>query len=221
VPGAGWAAAGMLWLVLTPAVTMLRRRDGGSPTEAGIASAFVLVAAGLWTLFLARGWWADEVLLTNPRLVAGLATAAALVLARRTKALADFEESTRALAWAAAGLGFVVGLFEVHEAVTTFASTPWRSPLVSVYATLYAAGLLAVGFRTGARHLRMLALLAFAGVVAKVGLHDLAAFETPYRILITACLGVVLLLAAYAYARRERRLPPHPGAQAERIEEAA
>jgi hypothetical protein len=44
----------------------------------------------------------------------------------------------------------------------------------------------------------------FAVTIGKVGLHDLASVETPWRILVTGCLGVVLLGSAYAYARRDR-----------------
>src|SRR5439155_1485466 len=78
----------------------------------------------------------------------------------------------------------------------------WTSALVSVYATLYAAGVLATGFARRAPSLRYLALVGFGAVVVKVGAFDLASIGTPLRILITACLGVVLLVAAYAYARR-------------------
>jgi hypothetical protein len=44
-------------------------------------------------------------------------------------------------------------------------------------------------------------------VVGKVGLVDLASVDTPFRVLVTGCLGVVLLLAAYAYARTARARP--------------
>ena len=52
------------------------------------------------------------------------------------------------------------------------------------------------------RPLRYAALVGFGGVILKIGLFDLSEAELPLRILVTGVLGLVLLAAAYGYARR-------------------
>lgn len=78
--------------------------------------------------------------------------------------------------------------------------------LVSVYLALVSAALLRTGFAWAQQPLRVAALTGFGIVVAKVGLHDLAASSLPLRVLVSAVLGVVLLASAYGYTRR--RQPP-------------
>jgi uncharacterized membrane protein len=107
----------------------------------------------------------------------------------------------------------------VRDAVSSL-DLEWRRAWASVYSTVAAAAVLATGFRTRLPDLRWTALAGFGAVILKVGLLDLAMLETPYRILVTAVLGGVLLLAAYTYARRSARTaggslddasPPAPG----------
>jgi len=76
---------------------------------------------------------------------------------------------------------------------------------------------LIVGFFRKDTRLRYAALGLFGCVVVKVGLHDLATADRPLRIFVTGVLGLVLLAAACAYARRteedaarEEALAPDP-----------
>jgi hypothetical protein len=73
---------------------------------------------------------------------------------------------------------------------------------VSVFCTLYAALVMLLGFATRDAPLRYAALAGFGIVVAKVGLHDLAASPLPLRVLVTGVLGFVLLAVAFQYGRR-------------------
>ncbi len=98
-------------------------------------------------------------------------------------------------------LGFIVGYVELWQLVRSL-DDAWPAVLVSVYMALFAAGTLAVGFVRGDTRLRYPALGLFGLVVLKVGLHDLAEAATALRIFVTGILGLVLLAAAYAYARK-------------------
>jgi hypothetical protein len=64
--------------------------------------------------------------------------------------------------------------------------------------------LLVVGFRRRLPALRWSALLAFGALVVKIGAHDLRELETPLRVLGSGVLGLVLLAAAWGYARASR-----------------
>ena len=96
---------------------------------------------------------------------------------------------------------YVAGLLELLDAIAAWKGA-WGRVLVSIYTTLFASALLAVGFRYRKPQVRYAALAGFGFVVLKVGLYDLGGTELPLRILVTGVLGVVLLVAAFAYARR-------------------
>jgi hypothetical protein len=147
----------------------------------------------------------------NPGTFAAIAVGAAIALrglGRRDRARGPDLRSLSSLALTV--LAALAGWREVHAALEPVASQDLRGALESVYATLCAAIALAVGFRRKAPALRYVGLVGFGGVVLKVGLHDLASVDTPYRILVTGVLGGVLLAAAYAYARRGRGVDEEP-----------
>lgn len=76
--------------------------------------------------------------------------------------------------------------------------------MVDSYTLVFAGLLLVAGFRRQLPALRWTALVAFVVVVVKVLAHDLREVDTPVRVLATGALGGVLLVAAWAYARRAR-----------------
>lgn len=171
------------------------------------ATAIVVVLATLaWvtTTFHAGLAFADYPLVFNWRFSAALALLSAVAATRR------FAPS-RPLQWPvplalAAGLAvaYLAGLVELLHAVRDLASG-WRGATVSVYSTVFAGGLLAAGFWKQNAAMRWVGLCGFLLVVLKVALLDLAALDTPLRVLVTGVLGVVLLVGAWGYARVQRR----------------
>jgi hypothetical protein len=79
---------------------------------------------------------------------------------------------------------------------------------LTLYLVLAGAGAVAAGFRIRLALLRWVGLGLFAAAVVKVGLVDLAHASLPLRVLVTGVLGLVLLGAAYGYARRRRGESP-------------
>jgi uncharacterized membrane protein len=73
---------------------------------------------------------------------------------------------------------------------------------LSVLWTLFAAGLIALGFVRRSAMLRWQALALFALVVTKVFLYDMSSLDRIYRILSFFVLGVLLLGVSFAYQRR-------------------
>lgn len=173
--------------------------------------------AATWGAYVFAGRFPVEHALLNLRFVTALGILAAGFGVHRSRAVDGLRRDVgRVLVLGGAAFGFVVGLLEVREAVQDLDGA-WPDVLVSVYATLYAAGLLILGFFRKDTRLRYAALALFGGVVVKVGLHDLATADRPLRILVTGVLGLVLLAAAFAYARRKedgslhkKPLAPHP-----------
>lgn len=81
-----------------------------------------------------------------------------------------------------------------------------RNASVSVFWTLYAILLIALGMLYRSAFLRWSALILFGLTIGKVFLIDLANLKTPYRIISFMVLGLILLAASYLYFRRERNL---------------
>ncbi len=204
VPGRAWVSGveltGLLAAVGAGAV-LLRSSFPQVRVALGIAAVGVAFA---WFRHVTGGRLGAELRLLNPRTLVAALTVALLILLRTRTREPALRGVHLALGLAAAALAFGAGLVEVLDAVHDLPSGPIRSVLVSVYAMGFSAVLLFLGFRRRSREVRWLALAGFACTVGKVGLHDLASVETPWRILVTGCLGVVLLGAAYAYARRDR-----------------
>lgn len=90
--------------------------------------------------------------------------------------------------------------------VTVLLGVELSSYRVSVAWALYAFGLLGAGIRTGARELRLQALSLFGLVTFKVFLVDTGQLDAPARVLSFLALGVVLLIASFAYARYADRI---------------
>lgn len=74
-----------------------------------------------------------------------------------------------------------------------------RHGALSVLWAVYGAGLLVVGFRKGAKGLRLMALALLGLTWGKVFLVDTADFSTPYRILVLLLLGLILIAASFLY----------------------
>ncbi len=98
-------------------------------------------------------------------------------------------------------LAFVGGLLEVLEAIAGW-EPAWHAVTTSLYTLLFAAGLLTAGFVRAEAPLRWCGLAGFAATVVKIAAFDLAAVDTPLRVLATGALGAVLLAGAWAYSRR-------------------
>jgi hypothetical protein len=123
------------------------------------------------------------------------------------------DEAHATLVTVALGCLALAGGREVHL-VTRGMEGAWSPVLLSVYVTLVAATLLVAGFLRNVRGLRLAALLLFAGVIAKVGLYDLAAARLELRVLVTLVLGLTLLASAFAYVRTARREGDDAGREA-------
>ncbi|MEZ6009490.1 MAG: DUF2339 domain-containing protein [Planctomycetota bacterium] len=165
-------------------------------------ASLVILTAGVWVVTgineLEQG-----ALLFNPRLLSGLAVVAALLIGAWVDGRGRTTGNERAYqAGIALPLGWYVGLGEVLHVVETL-DPAWRAVAVSLYTTAWAAVLLLAGFRWRLPVLRYLALGTFGAVILKVGFYDLRTTPLPLRVLVTGVLGVVLLVAAYGYARRK------------------
>jgi uncharacterized membrane protein len=76
-----------------------------------------------------------------------------------------------------------------------------RNMALSIFWTLYAFALLALGMRRQVRALRTGAFMLFGVTVGKLFLVDLRELDAIYRILSFVVLGAVLVLASFLYAR--------------------
>ncbi len=213
------ACAKVLFDVGRPAVTGWRTTEL-TVAAAGVIAMSVLVNRRSETLrmlmafapaALAVAWcghelagnFPAEIAIFNVRFLAGLLVLGTTAAVAWTRRGIDGVSNTPMLGLGMA-LGYLVGLAELLQAVKLIQSEfAWPDVLVSVYTTLYAAGLLFLGFRLREERLRYAALAGFLIVVCKVGLHDLAAVQPELRIFVTGVLGLVLLGAAYVYAKRK------------------
>ena len=81
-----------------------------------------------------------------------------------------------------------------------------RNAAISVFWTLYAILLMAIGMVTRSAYLRWSSLILFGVTIIKVFLIDLSGLQTPYRIISFMALGVILLLASFLYFKYEKNL---------------
>ena len=177
---------------------LLPRTRGARLTRASL----VILTAGVW-LVTGLDELEQGALFFNPRLLSGLAVVAALLVGAWIDGRRRATGNERAYqAGIALPLGWYVGLGEVLHVVETL-DPAWRAVAVSLYTTAWAAVLLLAGFRWRLPVLRYLALGTFGAVILKVGFYDLRTTPLPLRVLVTGVLGVVLLVAAYGYARRK------------------
>ena len=185
-------------------------RRGDRWIDALAAVGVPLVALG-WGIYSLNGRLPHAWLLLNVRFVTGLALLGGLAL------LPARIRRGRGEPWVGAGLlstgvllGYCVGLAELLDVIARSANAlpgAWPAVLVSVYTTLWCAGVLVAGFLRSDARLRYAALVGFGVVICKVGFFDLQAASLPLRILVTGLLGLVLLAAAFAYARRQADAP--------------
>jgi len=129
----------------------------------------------------------------------------AMSLVARVKTPGSEAAARAVLAATALVATYSLGLTELLDAIEAWAFGP-RAVATSIYTLAFASALLIAGFRRGIAALRWTALATFGAVVVKIAAYDLRETDTPVRMLVTAVLGGVLLVAAWAYARRSR--PP-------------
>ena len=141
--------------------------------------------------------------IANTTFLTGIGTLVPLCIAALRSPLKSMASDGVAVALFLALLGYLVGLHETLLLAGT-ADGAWPRISVSLYSMLFAAGLLAAGFARQLRGLRLLALGLFFAIIGKIGLYDLNGTPLPLRILVTGALGLVLLGASYAYARRQQ-----------------
>lgn len=206
-PGGPWTAALQVLSVAAPPYLFLgarRASDAAAGARAGaVAVGGLFLALAMWLLAWAAGRFAGSDVLVNARFTTG-----ALLVAGLASARGGTPTARHALAVLACVLSVVVAVPEVLEATRGIDVLATRRALVSVYVALHTSAVLGIGFRRRDRVLRWLALAGYGAVVVKVGLFDLASVETPVRVLVTGCLGAILLAAAGAYARRMRDAGP-------------
>jgi len=145
----------------------------------------------------------DTLPLWNARTGALAAIVALAVGGRMVVPAADV--ASRALLGVTALAGtFCGGLFELLDAAAQW-SPGARDVATSLYVLAFAGVLLAAGFWRKLAAVRWTALALFGIAAVKVVTWDMRDTDTPMRVLATGVLGGVLLLAAWAYARRHQR----------------
>jgi hypothetical protein len=203
MPGGPWTAAMQVLAVAVPPFLFLAPPSAG-PTPGDldaepVAVCGLLASLGLWIAAWSAGRFPAAEVVVNARFAVGALLVAGLALSR-----ARSSGTRHVLQVLACLLSVVVAVPEVLEATRSIDALATRRALVSVYVALHAAAVLGIGFWRRDRVLRWLALGGFGIVVLKVGLFDLHDVSTPVRVLVTGCLGAILLAAAGAYARRAR-----------------
>jgi hypothetical protein len=156
--------------------------------------------AWTWATYAFGGRFAVEDAALNARFAVGALVLAQMVVVFRRARPADRGPLGTPYLGGVLATGYLLGLAEVME-VGRLLTGAWGAVLTTVYTTFFAAGVLAVGFVRADPRLRYAALAAFVAVILKVGVHDLSTAPLPLRILATGILGLVLLTAAWAYAR--------------------
>lgn len=136
----------------------------------------------------------------NLRCLCALVLVTLLELARRRLPMDVPALERGTFAAIAIAFAYLAGLVETLALVRGWPEG-WSDVTISVYSTVFAAGLLLVGFRRRRPALRYAGLGGFAFAIGKVSVWDLAQVATPLRVLVTGVLGIVLLAGAWAYAR--------------------
>ena len=202
----GWIAGEIAALALGASALAAFTPAGRKPERVG-AWLLLVAIGGLWVLAVDSGRLTGSPLVANPRFAAGAVVALAFAWIRFQAGKGLARPGIVIAGWLAGIAAYVAGRLEVGDAIANLASTSWKDAIVSLYTAVFASAVLALGFARRAADLRWLALLGFGVLVFKVSLHDLANVSTPLRILISGGFGVILLLAAYSYARRKRVEP--------------
>ncbi|MFQ5745865.1 MAG: DUF2339 domain-containing protein [Gemmatimonadota bacterium] len=191
---ARWAAAllGLLAAYRLGGVDLLRRPEAEAAFTGTWALAMYAVTASLG--LLAGPLWRD--------------------LDRRFTAPGGFN--LRIATWILGGLVLLLGgtseITRVFEQGTIGGSDLGASLAVSAFWLLYAAALLAYGFRRERRGVRIAGLTVAGLAIVKVIVYDLSSLEALYRVGSFALLAVIALLGARAYHGRARAAAGAPAA---------
>ena len=81
-----------------------------------------------------------------------------------------------------------------------------RNAAISVFLTLYAIILMAIGVLYRNKYVRWSSVVLFGVTIVKVFFFDLTVLAAPQRIISFIVLGIILLFASYLYFRFEKRL---------------
>ena len=110
-----------------------------------------------------------------------------------------------AITGAATALLFIAANFETSAFFHDYLPTA-RFAAISVLWSLFAAALMALGFKYNQSILRICSIALFLVTLMKVGLFDISRFSTPYRILSFLVLGSLLIAASYLYHKFKETL---------------
>lgn len=217
-PAAARLAVLAWWLVATGGALALARRGNVAAWGTAVALA---TGAGVLAVAVAEVGPYGPLPFLNPRFLLLAATAGAAVglrwSERRLPATGVAITELRALVvfWmpilVIGALWFVAtgeAWQQAHLRATGAEHARWLSQAaLSSTWSIFAAGLLATGFRLRVTAMRLTALGMFAATVAKVLLVDLAQVGQIYRVTSLLVLGVLLFGASWLYHRAPRRLP--------------
>lgn len=200
-----WTALGLAAATIPPLLGAMRASRRSERALAWTATSTLVLLATCWLVWtLEAPAPAPSSTLTpfwNARCGAVLALIVGTLLTRSRCALPD-HVLRDILGACALALLYAGGLLETLEAVRSLADG-WRAVTTSLYSLLFSSALLIAGFRQQVAALRWTGLSGFLLVAIKVIAYDLANVSTELRVLATGALGGVLLLGAWAYARRK------------------
>ncbi|HEX7338260.1 MAG TPA: DUF2339 domain-containing protein [Gemmatimonadales bacterium] len=183
-----WFALATLWAALDHLFSgALARRTGADAAFVG-SWPVALWATAAVTLTLAAGFWTSLVEVSAAPLIRGglWVIGGALVLFGVT--------------------GEIDRYFDL-KAISSEQATLASGLAVSAWWLVFAAGLVAVGFRRSLRPARLAGLAVAGMAVVKVLVYDLSSLDALYRVGSVFILGLVFLLLAYLYHRQARPGP--------------
>jgi uncharacterized membrane protein len=139
--------------------------------------------------------------------ILGVAVAAAVSVALQTRDVIGLgpDERTLVLAAAGAALLYAFSAFVVAAIPGGSGSTDGKGLALSAFWSAVGAGLLIAGLVRDWRTLRIAGIALLSLAIAKVFLYDLARLGSLTRVGSFLALGVLLLVAAYAYQRQSAR----------------
>ncbi len=152
-----------------------------------------------------RSFEFDNILLYNSRFLAFLVPIATfyatyLVYRRNRAKLEDWEKGLDS--YFVLAIAFLVAYLLALELRGGYISAAWA---------IEAMVLLIIGFHYKQAQLRKMGMALLAITTVKVFIMDMASLETAYRILSFIVLGIILLIASYAYSRYRYILEEEPG----------
>jgi len=195
---------------------LLMRKHLSSTVVVGLAWFGGLLIVGQWLLC---GWSGLEFVQIHklchhdpfttatalPRLMSTLLCGAALLAVWQVFKHDEGEEAeaiTPVALYAALALGFLYLTFEAATFCDVYVEG-FRRWAVSIVWGCYGLSLLVGGLHFAKKELRMTGLVLFAITIFKIFLVDLAGSSALFRLIAFALVGVVFLLAAYAYLKKQ------------------